>query len=309
MPARSPPQPHDDWGWLMESFTDCGKQDRLALHCAERSSSLSILSPQSQRGGSISKRWHLEINREVVPRRMINQREITQWSVGHPWPSSDQVEQDLLLSQAMCEIANEPLLGSELVLRGGTAFHKLFLPQPRRYSEDLDFVRMATGGIGDVMKRLTRLGQELGYKVNTKMGMYPKVFWKFSFASGLPGKIKIEINTFERSPMLPLVPHEHEVASSYCMVKANIPTFQVEELIATKLRALYQRSKGRDLYDLWLALTELTPRCRDGACRLPDIPTEKHFRRRNGRQPSLETARRPVLRRHEQPCKARRSAL
>lgn len=118
-------------------------------------------------------------------------------------------------------------------------------------------MRMTTGGIGDVMKKLTRLGQELGYKVNTKMGMYPKVFWKFSFASGLPGKIKIEINTFERSPMLPLVPREHEVASSYCTVKANISTFQVEELIATKLRALYQRSKGRDLYDLWLALTEL----------------------------------------------------
>lgn len=65
---------------------------------------------------------------------MINQREITQWSVGHPWPSSDQVEQDLLLSQAMCEIANEPLLGSELVLRGGTAFHKLFTTKVQRGS-------------------------------------------------------------------------------------------------------------------------------------------------------------------------------
>ena len=157
----------------------------------------------------------------------------------------------------MCEIANDPMLGVELVLRGGIAFHKLLLPQPRRYSEDLDFVRMTTGGIGDVMKRLTSLGQELGYQVNTKMGMYPKVFWKFVYASGLPGKIKIEINTFERSPMLPLAPRNHEVNSSYCMTKANIPTFQVEELVATKIRALYQRSKGRDLYDLWLAFTEL----------------------------------------------------
>lgn len=34
-------------------------------------------------------------------------------------------------------------------------------------------------------------------------------------------------------------------------------TFQPEELIATKIRALYQRSKGRDLFDLWLALNEL----------------------------------------------------
>lgn len=37
----------------------------------------------------------------------------------------------------------------------------------------------------------------------------------------------------------------------------SIRTFQPAELIATKLRALYQRSKGRDVFDLWLALTEL----------------------------------------------------
>ncbi|MDR1358599.1 MAG: nucleotidyl transferase AbiEii/AbiGii toxin family protein, partial [Coriobacteriales bacterium] len=35
---------------------------------------------------------------------------------------------------------------------------------------------------------------------------------------------------------------------------ANIQVFQVEELAATKIRALYQRSKGRDLFDIWLAL-------------------------------------------------------
>ena len=38
---------------------------------------------------------------------------------------------------------------------------------------------------------------------------------------------------------------------------AEIPTFQPEEMLATKLRALYQRSKGRDLFDLWLGLTVL----------------------------------------------------
>ncbi len=29
-----------------------------------------------------------------------------------------------------------------------------------------------------------------------------------------------------------------------------------EEMLATKLRALYQRRKGRDLFDLWLGITE-----------------------------------------------------
>ncbi|MBS1836691.1 MAG: nucleotidyl transferase AbiEii/AbiGii toxin family protein [Actinobacteria bacterium] len=34
-------------------------------------------------------------------------------------------------------------------------------------------------------------------------------------------------------------------------------TFTSAELVATKLRALHQRRKGRDLFDLWLALTEM----------------------------------------------------
>ena len=104
---------------------------------------------------------------------MIRRNEIIQWGADHPWQNENQVEQDLLLSRAMIEIANDGLLGQELVLRGGTAFHKLFLPEPYRYSEDLDFVRTTTGGIGGVMKGLTALGGELGFDVRTKMGKFP----------------------------------------------------------------------------------------------------------------------------------------
>ena len=188
---------------------------------------------------------------------MMRRTDITQWGVDHPWQNENQIEQDLLLSMAMIEIANDPLLGGELVLRGGTAFHKLFLPEPYRYSEDLDFVRTSAGGIGDVMKRLTSLGRELGFEVRTKMGEFPKVYWRFAFEDGTPGKIKLEINTYERSPMMPLAKRAHRVDNPFYTGEAGIPTFQPEELVATKLRALYQRKKGRDLYDLWLALTVL----------------------------------------------------
>lgn len=188
---------------------------------------------------------------------MITNRDITQWALSHPWQSADQVEQDLLLSQAICEIAGNELLSEELVLRGGTAYHKIVLPEPLRYSEDLDYVRTKEGGIGEVMKELTAIGKTLGYRVSTKMGMYPKVMWRFEYASGAPGKIKIEINTYERSPMLPLRSTEYKVESNYYKKNAMVSIFQTEELVATKLRALYQRSKGRDLYDIWLALTVL----------------------------------------------------
>jgi predicted nucleotidyltransferase component of viral defense system len=35
-----------------------------------------------------------------------------------------------------------------------------------------------------------------------------------------------------------------------------VNTYSLEELLATKLRALYQRKKGRDLFDLWYGLTK-----------------------------------------------------
>ena len=188
---------------------------------------------------------------------MIPESDITKWGVDHPWSTREQIEQDLLLSQAICEIAGDSLLGNELVIRGGTAFHKLFLPKALRYSEDLDYVRSTAGGIGDILTQLKVLGEKLGYRANTQIGKHPKAFWKGTAESGLPIKIKIEINTYERTPALPLIIVRHNVDAGFYASDAEVKVFQAEELVATKIRALYQRSKGRDLFDLWLAIETL----------------------------------------------------
>lgn len=70
-------------------------------------------------------------------------------------------------------------------------------------------------------------------------------------------RIKVEINTHETSPSRPLQRLPFEVANSWFSGRADVLTFATPELFATKIRALYQRSKGRDLFDLWLALTQL----------------------------------------------------
>ena len=72
--------------------------------------------------------------------------------------------------------------------------------------------------------------------------------------SGVPIRLKIEINTreveaFDAATALPL-----EVANPWFSGRAAISTFSREEMLATKLRALLQRKKGRDLYDLAHAL-------------------------------------------------------
>ena len=188
---------------------------------------------------------------------MIPANAITAWSVDRPWPTREQVEQDLLLSRAICAIADDEYLGTELVFRGGTALHKLHLKRAYRYSEDLDYVRSSAGGIAPLTQALTRLGTDLGFEVRTRVGEHPKVYWRTRAQTGVPLRLKIEVNTHERSPALPLLRHEHRVESTWWSGTALVSTFQPAELIATKIRALYQRSKGRDLFDLWLALDHL----------------------------------------------------
>ncbi len=188
---------------------------------------------------------------------MIPADVVTAWGVGHPWSTRAQVEQDLLLSRAICAIADDDYLGDELVFRGGTALHKLHLPRPWRYSEDLDYVRSSGTGIATLTRSLTTLGESLGFAVRTRVTEHPKVYWRTTSVDDTPIRIKIEVNTHERSPALPLIHTQHHVASAWWTGVVSVQTFQPVELVATKIRALYQRSKGRDLFDLWLALEHL----------------------------------------------------
>ena len=82
---------------------------------------------------------------------MITQAEIISWRKVAPWVGFDQVEHDLVLSRALCELYQEPLLRETLVFRGGTALHKLFFEMAGRFSEDLDFVQVSAEPIGQMM--------------------------------------------------------------------------------------------------------------------------------------------------------------
>ncbi|MDA8288934.1 MAG: nucleotidyl transferase AbiEii/AbiGii toxin family protein [Actinomycetota bacterium] len=189
---------------------------------------------------------------------MIPRANIVEWASRVHWPTLDQVEQDLVLAGVIVEIAKHPYLGEELVFRGGTCLHKFHLAPALRYSEDLDYVRRSADGVGELFDAVRVIGGRLGMEVQTAVSMQPKVFLRAPFESGRGTmRIKIEVNTHERSPARPLIRHPFTVSSPWFTGHAEVQTFRPEELVATKLRALYQRSKGRDLFDLWLARTRL----------------------------------------------------
>lgn len=175
-----------------------------------------------------------------------------------PWPTVEQVEHDLLLSRLIVDIANHDYLGDELVFRGGTCLHKLHAPEPLRYSEDLDYVRSTRGGIRGITTAVSKIGERLGMRVSTSVGEYPKIILRAPFETGEGQmRVKVEVNIRERSPHHPLVRVPFRVESSWFAGEAEVLTFSIEEVLASKIRALYQRSKGRDVFDLWFGLTRL----------------------------------------------------
>jgi predicted nucleotidyltransferase component of viral defense system len=190
----------------------------------------------------------------VIPRDFV-----TAWRAHAPWVQDVQVEQDLVISRALVEIFSRPRLAKALAFRGGTALYKLHLRPAARYSEDIDLVQVAPESIGPTLDELREvLDPWLGEPVRkVKEGTVTLVY---RFASEdptpLPMRLKVEINSREHFTVWGHSQHRFEVASRWFNGKADILSFALDELLGTKLRALYQRKKGRDLFDLGLALAE-----------------------------------------------------
>jgi len=187
---------------------------------------------------------------------MIPRMNIIAWSAKAPWADMRQVEQDLIISRALVELFADPMLSREVRFRGGTALHKLHLPKPLRYSEDIDLVRTAAGPIGPVLDRIRRrLEPWLGHAAFDQSETAPKLRFRTEAEDGSGTiKLKVEINTREIRAFDPPRTIRYEVENPWYAGGADSATFSCEELLATKLRALLQRDKGRDLLDLFHAL-------------------------------------------------------
>ena len=188
---------------------------------------------------------------------MIPRDYVTAWRATAPWVEDAQVEQDLVISRALVEMFSHPLLARSLAFRGGTALYKLYITPAARYSEDIDLVQMEAGPAGAVMDAIqATLNPWLG-KPRWKQTR-GRVTFRYSFASGgappLKMRLKVEINTREHVAVRGYTTRSFSVQSRWFERTASIPTFELDQLLATKLRALYQRKKGRDLFDLVVAL-------------------------------------------------------
>lgn len=190
---------------------------------------------------------------------MIENSFLLEWRQYAPWRLDSQVEQDLVLSRALTEIFSDDFLRGEVALRGGTALNKLFLKKNLRYSEDIDLVRTKTEKAKPVISAIQkRLDSWLGKPSINQKAASVTMIYRFNSSSRpvTPLRLKIEMNTRESKPFLSHIEKDFIVKSRWFSGTVKIKTFELEEMLGTKLRALYQRKKGRDLLDFDYAFRE-----------------------------------------------------
>ena len=218
---------------------------------------------------------------------MISAECIKAWWPEHPWSSPAMVEQDLVVCRALVAVFSNPFLAENLAFRGGTALHKLYLsPQPR-YSEDIDLVQINPGPIRAIMDHLRDALAFLGEPKTKSTPMSNKLLFRFEseMAPVEPLKLKVEINCREHFHVLPWSRLPFFMDNPWFSGACRVTTYELDELLGTKLRALYQRKKGRDLFDLHYALSRAetsAERILQCFCRYMDasagnIPTHREF--------------------------------
>ena len=193
---------------------------------------------------------------------MIPKAYIDAWRSIAPWTESSQVEQDLVISRAVVEIFSNGFLKENLAFRGGTALHKLYLNPQARYSEDIDLVQLNAGPAKPMLEAIRDQLIFLGGKDDRQVKLNEHnctVYYQFETEVSPPPsmRVKIEINTREHFNVLGLQKETFSVDNPWYQGSAEVTTYQPEELLGTKLRALYQRKKGRDLFDLHYAIENL----------------------------------------------------
>jgi predicted nucleotidyltransferase component of viral defense system len=171
----------------------------------------------------------------VIPRDYI-----TEWRAHAPWVQDIQVEQDLVICRALIDIYSHPLLKDALAFRGGTALYKLHLKPAARYSEDIDLVQVKAGAAGQMMQALRDvLDPWLGeprWKQNEG-----RVTFVYRFDSEdtppIRLRLKVEINSREHFAVHGFTSVPFAVSSRWFEGSCQITSYELEELLGTKLRA------------------------------------------------------------------------
>lgn len=195
----------------------------------------------------------------MIPRAELQERQ-AEWGL-----TEEVVEKDYVLGWLLWGIGVDPRLRTSWVFKGGTCLKKCFV-ETYRFSEDLDFTVLGEGPLTpeELLPILTEvldvIEQETGISLLTKSptvrlrpgGSSAEGRIYYRGPRGAPGEAKIKLDlTYDETVVEPPVarqishPYEDGLPDG-----ASVQCYSFAEVFAEKLRALVQRTRPRDLYDV-----------------------------------------------------------
>jgi predicted nucleotidyltransferase component of viral defense system len=182
------------------------------------------------------------------------------------------VEKDYALGWLLWGINHHPTASRDWVFKGGTCLKKCYF-ETYRFSEDLDFSYL--GSSSPTVESLTQIMTEVSDLIMSEAGLeFPKASIQFEIFQNPRGSQSIQGGIKYRGPVRPQVGLQHmqrikidltldeplvlpavtkQVEHQYSDRPTNgisILSYDYEEVFAEKIRALAQRLRPRDLYDV-----------------------------------------------------------
>jgi len=182
-----------------------------------------------------------------------------------------------------------------MVLKGGTGIRKVYIGN-YRFSDDLDFTlqeNISKNKLNDLLNTaIVNAKEESGINLDEKVqieeninGFTTDIYFRIINRGGSFAKIKLDITDSDKEKiLLPIETKEiiHPYSDNF---EGKTIVYKFEEIIAEKIRALFERTRPRDLYDVWYFLnkkkiSELSEIVKE-KCRLKDVKLDvSYFKKR-----------------------------
>lgn len=148
-----------------------------------------------------------------------------------------------------------------MTLKGGTGIRKVYIKE-YRFSDDLDFTVVETVEADTLRELIVNAVREAKRKSGihfdenvifneVKNGYEAVIYFRILRRTGSPFKIKIDMTKKENEIIiLPL--EKRKIIHPYSDdCNAEILSYSIKEIFAEKIRTVFQRTRPRDLYDVW----------------------------------------------------------
>lgn len=177
-------------------------------------------------------------------------------------------EKEIILTYVL-QLFGEKGILDNLAFKGGTCLRKMHFGSQGRFSTDLDFTAMQEHEPDDIIVEMMYAFDEPFhgvtfaledadyYKTQDELSWGISPTYSHDWNPGGDSEIKLQVS-FRETPTLPtesLGQSEQSYFSHLEFTPRDITGLALDEMIAEKIRACYQRDKARDIYDLGVFAT------------------------------------------------------